>query len=166
MNVDEAIRLFSKFLNASWDIVIPSLANRTYTSSPGTPHESSIGDWLQANWELLVEQKVLTLEKHLEVYSDGADFHGSSSRIIDNDILPEIMINILLKESGSTDVLNNEIIISGDFKFDRLVAFKNDFYVESPPFDHVLVFDSKKEVNFRSFERVFSIEDVKFELRK
>lgn len=44
MNLDTAIRLFAKFINESWETVIPLLEDRGYT-----PDESSIADWLQSN---------------------------------------------------------------------------------------------------------------------
>ena len=68
MEIDKAIRIFSDFLNSSSEIVTPLLIDRHYTSD-----ESSIGDWLQANWEILVEKKVLKQNEYLEIYSDGAD---------------------------------------------------------------------------------------------
>lgn len=68
MEIDKAIRIFSDFLNSSWEIVTPLLIDRNYTSD-----ESSIGDWLQSNWEILVKKKVLKQNEYLEIYSDGAD---------------------------------------------------------------------------------------------
>lgn len=73
MQIDKAIKNFADFLNSSWLIVYPLLVERSYTSN-----EESINDWLQANWELLVERKVLNINEYLEVYGDGADYHGAS----------------------------------------------------------------------------------------
>lgn len=78
MNIGKAMRLFVNYLNATWNIVEPLILNRDYTSD-----ENSRSDWIQANWELLVERKVLPLNDYLEVYGAGADFNGKSSRITD-----------------------------------------------------------------------------------
>jgi hypothetical protein len=83
MEINKAVRVFASFLNASWDIVMPLLLERKYTTD-----ESSISDWLQANWEILVEKKILKQNEYLETYSEGADYNGSSSRMNDIEALP------------------------------------------------------------------------------
>ena len=79
VDLNQIIRMFSMFLNNSWNIVIPLLRNRSYTTD-----ESSINDWIQSNWEILVERKILEINNDLEVYGSGADFNEESSRIISN----------------------------------------------------------------------------------
>lgn len=154
MNIDEAIRLFNKFLNVSWITVNPLLSGRTYTSN-----ESSINDWIQENWEILVERKVLKLNDYLEIYGDGADFNGSSSRITDVNKLPTHSVKILV--NYAIDILNNIKIRNAEFTFDRLVGFRDAFYINNPLFNYVLVQDYSIDI-----ERVFSIEDIKFILVK
>jgi len=82
MTTDNAIRIFSEFLNSSWTIVNQLLIDRNYTSN-----EDSLNDWLQSNWEFLVERKILKLNDNLEVYGDGADLM---------ELLVELLIPILL----------------------------------------------------------------------
>jgi hypothetical protein len=154
MEIDKAIRIFSDFLNSSWGIVTPLLIDRSYTSD-----ESSIGDWLQANWEILVEKKVLRQNEYLEIYSDGADYNGSSSRMSDIEAMPTHTFRVFSDEEG-VDILNNEIISSkAEFEFDRLVGFQNGFYVNLPPFNYVLLTDSS------GMERVLSLDKITFELQ-
>ena len=100
MEIDKAIRIFSDFLNSSSEIVTPLLIDRHYTSD-----ESSIGDWLQANWEILVEKKVLKQNEYLEIYSDGADYNGSSSRMSDIEVMPKHTLKVFPKNEA-VDILN------------------------------------------------------------
>lgn len=155
MEIDKAIRIFSNFLNSSWGIVTPLLIERSYTSD-----ESSIDDWLQSNWEVLVERKVLALDEYLESYGNGADFYGISCRMTDIEALPKFSVKIILGNENVKDLLNNEILINVEFPFDKLVGFKNGFHTNSPPFNYVLIQDDD------GIERVLQLESVKFELKK
>jgi hypothetical protein len=156
MSIDKALRIYSDFLNASWHIVNPLLIDKNYTSNA-----SSISDWLQANWELLVERKILGLNEYLEVYGDGADYNGESSRMTDVGALPTFSIKIIVDDNEVMDLLNNESIIGKELIFERLVGFNNGFYEDAPPFIYVLVQDENAGI-----ERVLSLKDIKFELKK
>ncbi|KLT65393.1 hypothetical protein [Pedobacter sp. BMA] len=155
MQIDSAIRLFAIFLNHAWRHVDELLIGRAYTTN-----ESSRNDWLQANWEFLVERKVLDLNDFLEVYGDGADFYGASSRITDVDSASTVKI-VAIPKSGDTvyDVLNDEDVDLSNSVFDRLVGFDNGFYILEPDFNFVLLFDENIRV-----ERVVRLNDVKFDL--
>lgn len=152
MNIDTAIRTFADFLNVSYSIALPLLSERSYTSD-----EDSKSNWIQANWEILVERKVLMLHEYLEVYGSGADYYGGSSRITDINSIPNYAIKVNVK--CGIDILNSQEIQNHSYFFEQLVGFKNDFYVDSPPFEFVLVRDE----NIKK-ERVFSIKEIKFEL--
>ena len=153
MNIDKAIRIFADFLNKSWITVFPLLHDRSYTSD-----ESSKSDWLQANWEMLVERKILQLNEHLEVYGEGADFNGENSRVTDIKAVPTHSVKILI--NNENDILNNLEVKDAEFIFDRLVGFKDGFYTDCAPFDFVLVQDEDAGI-----ERVFLLDNIKFELQ-
>lgn len=153
MEIDKAIKIFSDFLNKSWGIIIPLLSDRSYTTD-----ESSKSDWLQSNWEILVERKVLQLNEYLEVYGEGADFNRESSRITDIKSLPTHYVKVLV--NNEKDVLNNLKVGSAEYTFERLVGFRDGFYTDIPPFDFVLVQDEDIGI-----ERVFLLEQIKFELQ-
>lgn len=156
MNLDKAIKIFADYLNASWHIVYPLLMDRFYTTDEG-----SINDWLQANWEILVEKKVLKQNDYLEIYGEGADFFGASSRMTDIEALPTFVVKIIINEAIVKDILNNEIISKAEFSFDKLVGFKNGFYTNEPPFNYVLIQDDDEGI-----ERVFPLDITIFELQK
>lgn len=155
MEINQAVGIFASFLNASCDIVMPLLLSREYTSDG-----SSIGDWLQANWEILVEKKVLKQNEYLEVYRDGADYNGASSRMNDIEAMSTHTIKVL-PNNEAIDILNNEIINDKErLEFDRLVGFQNGFYTDQPPFDYALLADSS------GMERVLSLDEITFELQR
>lgn len=113
---------------------------------------------MQANWELLVERKILPLNKYLEVYGDGADFNGISSRITDINIAATHYLSVFIHHG--TDLLTNEKINNSIFSFEKFVGFRAGFYTVAPPFKYVLVLDNN------NMERVFRIENTHFELHK
>ena len=156
MLVDKTIKSFATFLNISWKYVEPLLKDRNYTSN-----EDSLADWIQANWEILIERKILPWGNYLEVYGSGADFNGTSSRITDIDSLPThtVYVNNLKKIK---DFVNNEIMetSSFEFKFEEFVSIQNDFYAFVPPFKFVMVSDRDNK------ERVFLIDDIFFDVKK
>ena len=153
MNIDKAIRIFSDFLNRSWELIIPLLSDRSYTTD-----DSSKSDWLQSNWEILVERKVLQLNEYLEVYGCGADFNGGSSRITDIESAPTHFVKVIVDKEE--DILNNLKVERSEYTFELLVGFRDGFYTDIPPFDFVLVEDENIGT-----ERVFLLEKVKFELQ-
>jgi hypothetical protein len=156
MNLDIAIRIFANFINDTWNTVMPLIKGRDYTSD-----ESSISDWLQSNWEILVERKVLKINQFLEVYGEGADFNGASSRITDINALPSftIQVNQFSKEKVF-DLLNDEYVSISNADFIELVSFEDGFYSKTPKFDSVLIEDST------GTERVILIDEIKFVLKE
>jgi hypothetical protein len=158
MKIANAIMGFGQFLNASWNSVDELIRINEKQSSNET-----INDWLQANWELLVERRVLGVDEYLQVYGEGADFNGSSSRITDFKSIATHRIVVKSRSSGNLfDALNNVYIDENDsYEFDMLVGFENGFYHMMPIFSHLLVYDNSSNI-----ERVFRISDVDFELQK
>lgn len=156
MNINNVIRTFASFLNESWDIVMPLLIEREYTTN-----ESSKDDWLQVNWEILVERKILPINQYLQPYGNGADYYGASCRILDREGLPTHTLKVFVKDEAF-NVLNNNKVNNNksepEFEFDRLVGVENEFYKNSPPFDYVLVVDDL------GIESVFAIDDIVFVL--
>lgn len=99
-------------------------------------------DWLQANWELLVEGLLNEDNLVLEPYGDGADCNGASSRVLYPNKLPtHKIICIPLDNRQIYDILNKRQLDVSQNKiiFDRFVSIgKDDWYYELPPFDKVL----------------------------
>ena len=98
------------------------------------------------------------LNEYLEVYGDGADFNGISSRITDINIAATHYLSVFIHHG--TDLLTNEKINNSIFSFEKFVGFRAGFYTVAPPFKYVLVLDNN------NMERVFRIENTHFELHK
>lgn len=121
--------------------------------------DSSFSDWLQANWELIVESSLLVNSKYntLEVYGDGADANGASSRILYPSLLPNKKIICIPKNIGIIDYLNKKEITDEILEFDRFVSIKEGWYYEELPFDMILT-------NYCNKEFVVNYHDVEFKL--
>lgn len=121
-------------------------------------------DWLQANWELIVEGPLREIDIiTLEVYGDGADANGDSSRILEPYAIPTHAVYCYQK-SGDTilDYLNNVRLKlpTGGLLLDKFVTLGNDgWYYEKPPFDKVLLENNKNEI-------VVDIKDLEFIVKK
>ena len=131
---------FSQFLSKSWTEVTAIL-----------PSEEEIDNWLQCNWEMLVETSVETLVKQpvrLQPYGNGADLEGGSSRVTFLSALPNHQIALSNRdETDSLDVLTGERVNLEDVEFSEFVAMRGDgWYERRPPFDHVLTFKLGVEV--------------------
>ena len=143
---------FRDFVCKSWKIVkdLESM----------NPIDSFIDDWLQGNWELLVESSVAHNGERifLEVYGNGADANGSSSRILFPEELPNKKIVVCPRDINVEDLLNGNVVSNKGIVFDRLVCFRDGWYFEEPPFDKVLAYDQEKEF-------VVKMDDVDFHLK-
>jgi len=155
MEIDKAIRIFAIFLDNSFATIGELLKNRNYTSN-----ESSINDWLQVNWEFLVERKVLKFNEYLEVYGEGADYNGDSSRISDPEALPNYIVGVKSKSGGVvSDILNEEEVNLKNVTFDRIVGFDDGFYNFKSDFKYVLINDDDIGI-----QRVILLDDIEFVL--
>lgn len=90
-----------------------------------------IDDWLQSNWEILVESQVCKPgTEFLEVYGEGADCNASSSRVWLPDALPTHRILVCL-EKDSTNLLTGSVINKTSnvpIVFDRFVSWDGEYY--------------------------------------
>jgi hypothetical protein len=152
MSVTSLIRNFSNFLNLSWTLVQDTFE--------GEDEQDVKDDWFQVNWELLVERD-LGVQVFLEVYGNGADCYGASSRVTFNEELPTH--SIICKSNSDRplkDLLGRKKLLndSSDLVFDRLVTMTGDgWYAETLPFDKVLCLLENDEVILNLDELEFSL---------
>jgi len=145
-DVKEILGNYSRLLVSSWDI-IELISKKDETGSLKI-------DWLQANWEILVEGMFGGSKTTLIVYGEGADCNGASSRVLYPERSPTHKIRCIpLKGSRVYDILNDQDLDTsrGEVIFDRFVSISEDgWYYEKPNFDYVLAdYDgSKVVVNF------------------
>ncbi|MDB2438069.1 hypothetical protein N9W89_05095 [Hellea sp.] len=117
-------------------------------------------DWLQANWEIIVEQQLKNPKIIFEFYGDGAD-NGRSSRIQQSEAIPTHEVVCLPKNgTGIFDYLNKveHNVDTNALVFDRFVTMRSDgWYYEEPPFDKGLCYANNKEV-------IVNLDEIKFQL--
>lgn len=131
MTINKVLEGFVSLLCLYW----PNIEQLISTDSTGSFKD----DWLQANWELIVGRQLMSSNMYLEVYGDGADCNGASSRVT----FPEkdATHSIILKSNSEDkvyDILGEKYIGSkdDDIIFQKFVTVKKDgWYYEEPPFD-------------------------------
>ena len=160
--VTECLLNFQKFLQVSWH-ALPSWIHKDQ-SEP-------INDWLQANWEVLVEYPLSSIKetkvddketlretgfdtitvsemtyKPLRFYGDGADgFYGrASSRMLYPELAPEW-----------------EVMVGNDLVFISFGTLNEDYFWQGHPFDMV-----KAERKDDREEIILLIEECRFRLQK
>lgn len=153
MNVDKVVKDFRLFILASWDSF--SLFNE---SASAESLEEITNNWLQANWEILVENNVTGVNEFLEVYGNGADCNAASSRICYADKLPTHRIKCV--NSIVRDVISKQEIDTDKMYFDGFVSIQNNYHVMAPPFDYVLLSGNNDIALVSVKDVIFDIERI------
>jgi len=139
MDVTETILNFQAFLGAGYDNWHKS-AQAGLARDNGFVDEAFC-DWCQANWELLVERAICRPGQYLEVYASGSDYELQlHSRVFFHEATPthEIRCELMAGTSG-LDALSASEIEPFACSFDRFVTRDGTWFVDEPPFDHVLL---------------------------
>lgn len=123
--------------------------------------DNLLNDWCQSSWEMVVEAALSAKQPiFLEVYGEGADCNGESSRVLYPDKKPSHRIEIKTTKD-TVDVINGQKVKAGhQVWFDRFVTKSEGWYREEPPFDHVLVLVNESEAVIPLDEVVFVLVEV------
>ncbi len=156
MKVNRAIKNYRTFLLSSWDAFMLFVASYP---NDATAIEELMNDWLQSKWEILVEFLICEFDESLEVYGNGADCNGASSRVCYPDKISTHKIICKPHQEKVTDLLTGSSLQLTDARFDMFVAWKDNFYSICPPFDYVLLSDNNQTV-------IVDLNDVDFEMQK
>ncbi|WHI49534.1 hypothetical protein P3339_13755 [Microbulbifer sp. MLAF003] len=117
-----------------------------------------INDWLQSNWEILVESQICFQGKEfLEVYGEGADCNVASSRVWLPDAQPTHKIIVLIEKYSYNLLKDNPIVKpdEGQIIFDRFVSWDGERYGYNAPLDYLLADKAGEEL-------LLPLEHVKF----
>jgi hypothetical protein len=153
--IDDVILLFTRFLEASWDRVcdVGQVVNNAEA-----PNFTS--DWLQANWEMLVEVAIGNVP--LAIYGEGADVHPDSSRVFSPPgwELPTHVVVCLPKRGTSIHDSNGRLreFPPEGLAIDELGTVNEGYFDRGPPFDHVMLAEETERAAFR-------VDDVSFFVR-
>lgn len=150
-DLEYRITKFREILNLVWS----SLTEIQLTDQTGSFCE----DWLQANWELVVEGVLAHERVTLEVYGDGADCNRVGSRVLYPEKLATHRVICIPKyDAGVVEKISQRVLhrTNALLVFDRFVTFSNERGpVEEPPFDQVLCYSQDQAI-------VLDVKDVSF----
>ncbi len=95
---------------------------------------SLVADWLQANWETIVEASIAPhLGVRLEIYGDGADCNERSSRVWRPQDVTTHQV-VCVSPNGLFDALTGTAVTAG-LPLDRFCTLHDSYPQERPPFD-------------------------------
>src|SRR5262245_26326814 len=133
-DIDALVRFFGQLLDSAWPHVQSAAALGKY--------ESFVDDWLQANWEMLVE-RALPPGVYLEIYADGADCNDRSSRVLSPSAEATSEVMCVPKDGGAQlfSVVGSVYVNvpQHGLPVEELVSCEGKWYARKPPFNHALV---------------------------
>jgi hypothetical protein len=156
--LDEFMRAFAWFLNASWDA-----ASATAIRLNEVESTELMSDWAQANWEVLVETPFREFigfgDAYLDPYGEGADCNDASSRVWRPDAVPTYRVVCRSAEGTSMrDLLTGRSVDAahGPVVFDHFATNSaNGWHEQATPFDCVLCYQDDQEILLRLDEVIF-----------
>ena len=161
VSMDEIVRGFARFLSASWGETIRAAGVLEHLDTAGF-----MNDWVQANWELLVEMPFRDSagNVYLEPYGEGAECNDPSSRVWNPEALPTHRVVCIATEATvMVDLLTEREIDTdrGLVVFDRFAVHSSTgWYEEAPPFDCVPCYHGNQVVLVRADVVSFVIEAI------
>lgn len=163
-SLDDVMRKFAQFLNASWDA-----ASAVATSMEQVESTEFMSDWAQANWELLVETPFRELvgfgKAHLEPYGEGADCNDASSRVWNPGALPTHRVACRAAEGAPMlDLLTGRSLEATEIPvvFDHFaIKSEQGWHEQAAPFDCVLGHQGEQEVLIRLDQVSFVAEQLR-----
>ncbi|ABX49202.1 hypothetical protein Sbal195_2032 [Shewanella baltica OS195] len=139
---------YQSFINSAWDIVFADINDNDLQD-----------DWLEANWELIVESQLQAGDKRVNISRYGSGASGNSDRIfIEN---APVTHDVKCFPSGSDSLYDLIDRVEVDvpengFTFRRFVTVDNDWYYQQAPFNLVQVCELENAV--------FILDQLKFKL--
>ncbi len=160
IDVKRTLGFFRNLLVASWPTVLAF--EEQY-------HEPDFNDfridWLQGNWEFMVERNLFPGADFLQIYGEGADCNGASSRVLYPDKIATHHIVCHPKKDGIilTGDLNSTGLASNSTSmvFESFVTLtKEGWFEEAPDFDCVIAYYGDTQVLFKYEDADFSLERI------
>lgn len=146
MEITEEVKMFKNFLLSNWSTI-------EIFSSKANQKVAAINDFIQGNWELLIES---SLDVFLPSFGEGSDLNGISSRVTYPTKEPtHTVVCRLNKES--------ECLYTGELQKDLrgfyVEKFVNESFIVAPPLDYVFL------INLTQERRVINFDAVSFYLQ-
>jgi len=162
IDVKKSLGLFRDLLNVSWP---------TVTAFERCDEFGNFKiDWLQGNWELTVEQSLLQGLDFLQIYGEGADCNGASSRVLYPEKMATHRVVCHLKQdaillSGALNCANPSSNSTSIILDSFVTMTEAGWFEEAPPFDCVIADHGSIQVLFKFEDAEFSLEEIEKPLR-
>jgi hypothetical protein len=159
---NDIILRFSQFLSVGWPVTFETAGMLKQLDT-----NEFMSDWMQANWEILVEapcKELLGFDVFLEPYGEGADCNTQSSRVYSPEAVATHRILCTPRKGNRIDDLLTKDSINNPDKaviFDHF-AIKSDtgWHKQAPPFDSVLGYYDGQEVLIQAEQLSFFVEKI------
>lgn len=134
MNATILMHQFKCFIEASWPSVRSILSNNREFK------EQVIDNWLQANWEQLVEQNLFPCSVgYLLEYGNGSDYDCESNRVsFPEKEATHTIVCKAKKNESLVDKFTEKKIINNHVIFRCFVSWDGNQYSNEPPLNYVL----------------------------
>jgi hypothetical protein len=139
MDVTKQMLAFLDILNINIEKVESLLRNNNLDEDDV---ENTINNWIQFNWESLVEKIVCSENEFLEYYGEGADYYNEFYRVTYSTAEPTHKI-VCRSISGDLliDLLSEKAIDVAQKEFVRFLNFDGYYYSNKPIFKHLMLDD-------------------------
>lgn len=144
-NITDEILHFSFFLNSSWSSVLFYINDS----------DADLLNWLQANWELLVESKICSNGEFIDIYGDGADLENEFSRVTFPSLNSTHKIIVKMKNSECYDFFSKTYFTKlNDYSFNEFISITDGISDKKPPFDYVEIINENSEIMWVSKKEI------------
>jgi hypothetical protein len=151
MYINEIINQFVLFINNCDDNIIEITKKIEYNKKDYELADKIKNGFYQFIWEMVVENQICSRNDFLEPYSEGADFYGTSSRVVYPEKFATKTIKVEI--NNKLDHFSKKNITTKHLELIKFVSFINNEYFEKKPFDFVLCDDiSGKKFIFKMSE--------------
>ncbi|VEF26714.1 Uncharacterised protein [Shewanella baltica] len=143
---------YQKFLIASWDIVFPNFEDTDFQNDLKD-------DWLEVNWELIVESHFNVGKERINLSRYGAGAAGRFDRVFIEGAQETHEVKCFADKNNTLfNIVDgiNIVVPKEGFTFRRFVSIQDGWYVQAVPFNMVQVNELE--------DAVFTIEQIDFRL--
>lgn len=141
IDITKIVFTFRDVICASWGHMV--------ALRPADEFDSFVDDWLQANWERLVESSVSSNRGFaLEVYGVGADCNSEGSRVWRPSLTATH--KVIIKPTANSEIRNamNGKLVLNPVVFSHFCSLRDGWPDVSPPFDYVAFDGAEQAVTF------------------
>ncbi|MGH1335927.1 MAG: hypothetical protein ACRBFS_07345 [Aureispira sp.] len=154
--IEQVVLGFRDFLKVAWPAFLKQLEQ-----IPVSKQEDCIDDWLQVNWELLVETAICEPLQYLWPYGSGGNANGISDRILFSEgVITHAVVCYPKVGEHFFNAFDNQLVRADLCIWEKFASLSTNkqHYIDGPPFDYVLLSREYNELI------IVAVKDVVFKL--